>query len=207
MEFNINTFQQFPILAILRGYTLEINQKLIELSISRGLNFIEITMNTDNAEEQIESLSKKFERDICIGAGTVTNLPSLEKALNAGAKFIVTPTTDLAVIHKCRDKKVPIFPGAFSPSEISSAWNAGATMVKLFPASQLGPSYIKAILAPLSNVKLLATGGIDEGSIQDYLKVGCQGFGIGSPLFPNELIQNKDWNKISSNIQKFKELF
>src|SRR5205085_9064420 len=144
---------------------------------------------------------------ICIGAGTILNLKSLEKALDAGASFIVTPAINTEVIIKCVTHKIPIFPGAYSPTEILHAWELGATMVKVFPAETLGPGYIKAIKAPLPQVKLMPTGGVDLKTLAAYKKAGADGFGVGSPLFDRGRVEAGDWNWIETQCRAFVEAY
>ena len=144
---------------------------------------------------------------MCIGAGTVLNLELLEKALDAGASFIVTPIVNTDVIIKCVTHKIPVFPGAYSPTEVLQAWELGATMVKVFPAETLGPEYIKAIKAPLPLVKLMPTGGVDLKTLAAYRKAGADGFGVGSPLFDRARVEAGDWNWIETQCRAFVEAY
>src|SRR5690606_18081736 len=105
-------------------------------------------------------------------------------ALDAGAQFVVTPITDEEVISACVERDIPIFPGAYTPTEIYKAWSLGASMVKVFPASKLGPDYIKEVLAPLQQIHLMPTGGVGLENMEAFYKAGAKGFGIGSQLIP-----------------------
>jgi 2-dehydro-3-deoxyphosphogluconate aldolase/(4S)-4-hydroxy-2-oxoglutarate aldolase len=109
------------------------------------------------------------------------------------------------IIRACVKKEIPIFPGAFTPSEIYEAWSEGASMVKVFPAATLGADYIKDVKAPLGQVKLMPTGGIDLENIESFKKAGAEGFGVGSPLFKKNLIRDKDWNGLKEHFKKFVE--
>jgi 2-dehydro-3-deoxyphosphogluconate aldolase/(4S)-4-hydroxy-2-oxoglutarate aldolase len=144
---------------------------------------------------------------MCIGAGTVLNLELLEKALAAGAAFTVTPVVNVDVIAECVRRKIPVFPGAYSPTEILRAWELGATMVKVFPAETLGPSYIKAIKAPLPQMKLMPTGGVDLKTLAAYKKAGADGFGVGGPLFDRARVEAGDWNWIEAQCRAFVETY
>ncbi len=197
-----NKFNNFPVVGILRGYTLAETIPLVETLIEEEWPSVEVTMNTENAAGQIKQLSESYGKQINIGAGTVTTLSELDDALNAGANFIVTPIVNIDIIKKCVAADIPVFPGAFSPTEIFTAWEAGATMVKLFPANQLGPGYLKNVKAPLSNVKILATGGISSDNISEYKSAGASGFGIGSAVFKREKILSQDWGWIKLQIKK-----
>ena len=128
----------------------------MDAAVSAGLGFLEITLNTENAPKLIEIASRDF--DLCIGAGTVLNLSQAKLAINSGARFLVSPSLNVEVGKFCYEEKLPYFPGAFTPSEIESAWNAGSAMVKVFPASQLGPKYFKDVLGPFPEIKLMAVG-------------------------------------------------
>jgi 2-dehydro-3-deoxyphosphogluconate aldolase / (4S)-4-hydroxy-2-oxoglutarate aldolase len=202
IPFSWNKFDDFPVVGILRGYTLTQTIPLIEVLIEEQWPCIEVTMNTDDAAEQIQKLVQSYGTQINIGAGTVTTMDELDDALNAGANFIVTPIVNLDIIRKCVAADIPVFPGAFSPTEIFTAWEAGATMVKLFPADQLGPAYLKNVKAPLSKVKLLATGGISSDNIGEYINAGASGFGVGSAVFKREKILSQDWAWIKAQINK-----
>ena len=206
-QFDMSSFERFPVIGIMRGFTLEQTLPLMEILISEKWPCLEVTMNTDQAALQIQELSSRYGDSINIGAGTVTTMEELEEALKAGANFIVTPVLNLEIIKKCVDENIPVFPGAFSPTEIFNAWQAGASMVKVFPANQLGPSYIKNITAPLSQIKVLATGGISSDNAGEYLKAGAQGFGIGSAVLQRDRILNQDWSWIREQIQNLKSLF
>jgi 2-dehydro-3-deoxyphosphogluconate aldolase/(4S)-4-hydroxy-2-oxoglutarate aldolase len=159
-----------------------------------GLTCLEVTMNSADAEKNIHALVELYGDVLNIGAGTVCSMHDLEKALNAKAQFIVTPIINEEVIKTCVNEKVPVFPGAYTPSEIYKAWSLGADMIKLFPASDLKPSYIKEVLAPLNHIKLLPTGGITLDNFTNYLMSGAAGVGIGSQLFPKDIIEKEDWD-------------
>jgi len=154
-------------------------------------------LNSPNAEKNIKKLVDRYGHVLNIGAGTVCDITDLEKATAAGANFIVTPIINEDVIKTCVAKKIPIFPGAYTPSEIYKAWSLGATLVKLFPAGDLKPNYIKEVLAPLQQIKLLPTGGINLDNFTSYLIAGAKGVGIGSHLFPKHVIEQQDWLALS----------
>lgn len=162
-----------------------------------GLTTLEVTMNSDEALTTITRLVQDFGGKLNIGAGTVCTLEDLDKALAAGAQFIVTPILQEEVIRACVQQRVPVFPGAYSPTEIYKAWHLGATMVKVFPATKLGASYIKEVLAPMSYLKLLPTGGVALDNFTEFLKAGAAGLGMGSQLFPKQLIEEGAWEELS----------
>jgi 2-dehydro-3-deoxyphosphogluconate aldolase/(4S)-4-hydroxy-2-oxoglutarate aldolase len=128
-------------------------------------------------------------------------------AISAGAVFVVTPIVNEEIIQKCVLKGIPVFPGAYTPTEIHKATTFGASMVKVFPASTLGPRYIKELLGPFPQFKLLPTGGISLENMDDFLKAGAKGVGIGSHLFPIEIIREKRWEDLRKIFAKARDVF
>lgn len=206
-SFSWEAFHQIPVVGILRNVPPQRMQKLFSIYADAGLTTIEVTMNSEGATEAISSLAKEFGNKLNIGAGTVCTLKDLDKALQAGAQFVVTPILRAEVIQACVQSKVPVFAGAFTPSEIYSAWELGASMVKVFPAGLLGPSYIKEVLAPLDHIKLLPTGGISQENFGEFLKAGAAGLGMGSHLLPKSLIEKEQWDQLSSHLSGFVEKY
>jgi len=195
-NFSFDLFNQMPIVGIMRNIPDEHICTIAEVYHRSGLTCLEITMNSSNAEKHISSLVETYRGRLNIGAGTVCSMADLEKALAAGAQFIVTPILNEEVIKTCVDKKIPIFPGAYTPSEIYKAWTMGATMVKLFPAGDLRPANIKEILAPLNFVSLMPTGGITLENFTEYFEQGAKAVGLGGSLFPKDVIAWQDWNTL-----------
>jgi 2-dehydro-3-deoxyphosphogluconate aldolase/(4S)-4-hydroxy-2-oxoglutarate aldolase len=190
---------------ILRGTGEAQLEDILAATLDGGLANIEITMNTPGAARQITRAVEIVNGRMNVGAGTVTDLRLLEEALAAGASFIVTPTISEPVIRRCVELGVPVFPGAFSPTEISRAWDLGAKMVKIFPADTLGPSYIKNLKGPFPNMKLMPTGGVRLETIANFAKAGADGFGIGSPLFKAERLAAQDWAWVAEQTRKLLE--
>ncbi|MEJ7741022.1 MAG: bifunctional 4-hydroxy-2-oxoglutarate aldolase/2-dehydro-3-deoxy-phosphogluconate aldolase [Chitinophagaceae bacterium] len=190
--FSWDAFNKIPIVGIMRNIPQQQMQDVAAMFHASGLNTLEITMNSVAAEETISYLATHFGDRLNIGAGTVCTLKDLDKALAAGATFVVTPILKKKLIKACVAEKIPIFPGAYTPTEIYNAWTWGASMVKVFPATRLGPAYIKEVLAPLPDLKLIPTGGISRENFTAFLSAGATGLGIGSELFPLALINNSD---------------
>ncbi|MFM1945556.1 MAG: hypothetical protein RI897_4538, partial [Verrucomicrobiota bacterium] len=137
-----------------------------------------------------------------VGAGTVLTLGQLEAALEAGANFIVTPVVGEAVIRRCVELGVPVFPGAYTPGEIVRAWGLGATMVKVFPADYLPVEFFRAVKGEWPEIKLMPTGGVSLGSLAGY--AGCaDGFGVGSPLFHAERLARGDWGWVEERTREW----
>jgi len=200
--FSWDRFYRVPIVGIIRGLSSTQVKEILPVYIASGLTTIEITMNTAAAEEIIQYARKSYPQ-LNVGAGTVCTEKDLKKAFDAGAQFIVTPIIDKKVIRSCVKKKAPVFPGAFTPTEIYQAWSLGASMVKVYPAKTLGPGYIKDVKAPLDQIKLMPTGGIGLDDIDTYKKAGADGFGIGTPLFVKQLIDERNWDALKEHFQKF----
>ena len=190
--FSWELFDKMPIVGIIRNLTVADINFVLPIYKQAGFTTIEITFNTPEALSVISSLALEYKGELNVGAGTVCTLDDLTDAVNAGANFIVTPIFKAEVVKKCVSMEVPIFPGAFSPTEIYEAWELGASMVKLYPASVVGPAYVSAVLAPLNKVKLMPTGGIHLSNMLAFMKAGATSLGIGSELFDKKIIQKRD---------------
>jgi 2-dehydro-3-deoxyphosphogluconate aldolase/(4S)-4-hydroxy-2-oxoglutarate aldolase len=202
-SFSYDLFDKMPVIGIMRNIPDRHIEKITSIYHQSGLTCLEITMNSQNAEKSIRAMADSYGDVLNIGAGTVCSMNDLEKAINAKAQFIVTPIINEEVIKTCVSEKIPIFPGAYTPSEIYKAWSLGAGMIKLFPASDLKPGYIKEVLAPLPFVKLMPTGGITLDNFTDYMAQGAKGVGIGSELFPKDVINREDWTALGEIYLRF----
>ncbi len=202
-NFSFDLFNKMPVVGIMRNVPDDHIAAIAEVYWRSGLTCLEITMNSSNAEQHIASLVETYKGRLNIGAGTVCSMGDLEKALAAGAQFMVTPILNEEVIKTCVDKKIPIFPGAYTPSEIYKAWSMGATMVKLFPAGDLKPANIKEILAPLDFVSLMPTGGVTLKNFTQYFEQGAKAVGLGSNLFPKDIIARQDWAALGEIYEAF----
>ncbi len=156
--------------------------------VEGGINTFEITMGVPNALEAIRSLVATFGDKIVVGAGTVLDPETARAAILAGAEYIVAPGLNVEVIELCRRYSKVVLPGALTPTEILAAWEAGADMVKVFPVRAFGPAYIKDILAPLPQVKLVAVGGVNTENAADFIRAGAVAVGMGSELLDKKLI-------------------
>lgn len=201
--FSWTAFEKLPVVGILRNIPRKKVEILAGLYLKAGLTTLEVTMNSEDATASISSLVKSFGAELNIGAGTVCTLDDLEQALGAGAHFIVTPILQEDLIKECVRRKIPVFAGAYTPTEIFKAWQLGASMVKVFPASQLGPAYIKEVLAPLNHLKLLPTGGVTMDNFTDFLSAGAKGLGMGSHLIPKQLLEKEQWTELSLFLSGF----
>lgn len=202
--FNWKLHNNAPIVGIVRGLPLETVVGIAKAYVTAGLSTIEITMNTAGAADIIATIQSNFP-DLNVGAGTVCTIEDYNTAVAAGSQFIVTPIINEEVIKKAVADKIPIFPGAFTPTEVYKAWSLGASAVKIFPATQLGPTYIKDVLAPLNKIKLLPTGGVTKENIKSFFAAGATGVGMGSSLLDKELIKNNDFNGLADHFKSIKE--
>jgi len=201
--FSAARFAAMPLIAILRGQPGRFVEPVVQALFEGGFTALEITMNSPGAAAQIRAAVAHSQGRMNIGAGTVTTLAELDEAEAAGASFIVTPVIVPDVIGECVRRGLPVFPGAFTPTEVHQAHRLGATMVKLFPAHRLGPGYVRDLKAPLSSVRLLATGGITPETLPEYARAGAEGFGVGSPLLAPERLAAGDWEWLRKRAESF----
>ena len=192
-------------MGILRGFDAAEVRQLVRPAYAGGLRTVEVAMNSEAADELIRLLREEFGASMNVGAGTVRTLQQLEQALEAGAEFIVTPVVNPDIIATCNEHEVVVVPGAFTPTEIEAAWAMGADLVKLFPANRFGPSYIREIRAPLDDVKLIPTGGVDAGNLGEFLQAGAVGAGVGSTLFRKDRVGDEAW--VERQARKYVEAF
>ncbi len=203
-SFSWDLFNEAPIIGIVRGLSKETTLNIAKTFLDSQLYTLEVTMNTEGATELINNLRNNFPK-LNIGAGTVCTMVECHRALTAGAQFIVTPIINEEVITYCVSKNIPIFPGAYTPTEIYKAWSLGASAVKVFPATQLGPKYIKDVLAPLNDIKLLPTGGVSKENISSFFEAGAKGVGMGSSLLNKEYIATKNFTDLKTHFQLIKQ--
>ena len=169
-----------------------------------GVSFIEITMSVQGAIDVIKELTQKYKDEIVMGAGTVLDTETGRAALLAGAQFIVGPTLNLDLIQLAHRYSAVVIPGAATPTEILTAWNAGADMVKVFPAGQLGgPEYLKALRGPLPQILLVPTGGVNLQNAGAFIKAGATALGVGGELVDKKAVKEKKFNVITENTRAF----
>jgi len=200
---NVAAFKALPIVGILRGIKVDQIEPLCEEVISAGLKTIEITMNTKDAPLLIKKAVRVSAGRLTIGAGTVLDKRTLKEARDSGATFIVTPVLINEVVRHCVKSRVPVFPGALTPTEIYAAWLAGATMVKVFPAQVFGPSYIKEVKAPLEKIELLACGGVTPENLSEYFASGAGAVSFGASVFKKDWLETNDYKSIGGLVRKY----
>ncbi len=199
---DMNLFRQLPIIGILRGVKADALEELTETVVSSGLKTIEITMNTPGAAELIKQMSRFSKSRVTLGAGTVLTMDALHSALDAGATFIVLPVLVEDVVGYCVKKSIPVFPGALTPKEIYTAWAAGATMVKVFPAKYFGAGYLKEIKGPFNDIELLACGGVSADNIKSFFSCGASAVAFGASIFRREWLEAGEFSRIKESIER-----
>jgi 2-dehydro-3-deoxyphosphogluconate aldolase/(4S)-4-hydroxy-2-oxoglutarate aldolase len=193
--------RELPIIGILRGIKEGHLEPLVAGAMESGLKCIEITMNTGDADKLIRKTIEMAGDNMVVGAGTVCKMNELKKALDAGAAFIVMPMAEEEIISCCVKESVPVFPGALTPTEIFRAWDLGATMVKVFPASVFGPGYFREIKAPFGDIELMATGGVSSDNIREYFACGASAAAFGASIFRKEWIENNNYGAVQKGIE------
>jgi 2-dehydro-3-deoxyphosphogluconate aldolase / (4S)-4-hydroxy-2-oxoglutarate aldolase len=185
------------IIAIVRAQQSAQVVPLFEALIAGGVRAIEITMTTPNALAAIREAREKLGERALVGVGTVLDANTCRAAIAAGAEFVVSPIGRTELVPIAHAAGCPIMLGAYTPTEAQIAHEAGADFVKLFPADNLGPTYIKALRAPLPHLRVVPTGGIDLHNIADFLKAGCAALGVGSSLVSAKVLQEADWPELT----------
>lgn len=205
----IKTIEEAKIISIVRGVKPEILPDVAEALYEGGIRLMEITFDLSDpgsfaaTASSIEKLKTAFDGKMAIGAGTVVSAELVKYAYSAGAEYVISPDANEEVIRLTRELGMVSIPGCMTPSEITAASRYGADFIKLFPAGSLGPGYLKAIKAPLSNLKILAVGGIDESNVGAFLKAGASGFGIGGNLVNRKIAEEKRFSEIVSSARTY----
>ncbi|HEY9848698.1 MAG TPA: bifunctional 4-hydroxy-2-oxoglutarate aldolase/2-dehydro-3-deoxy-phosphogluconate aldolase [Leptolyngbyaceae cyanobacterium] len=198
----LRLLQQQRAIAVIRAENLEIGYQMALAAASGGINSIEITWNSDKPQELIAKLRSELP-NCTIGTGTLLNLNQMQQALAAGAQFLFTPHVDPALIRTALDVGIPIVPGALSPTEIVTAWQMGASCVKVFPIQAVGGvNYIRSLQGPLGHIPLIPTGGVTLENATEFLQAGAFAVGLAGDLFPQKLIAAGNWEAISQRAIK-----
>jgi 2-dehydro-3-deoxyphosphogluconate aldolase/(4S)-4-hydroxy-2-oxoglutarate aldolase len=177
------TLEQVGLIPVLRASSVQAGQALVEAMVAGGITVVEITMTVPNALTLLRELKQRHGNNLLLGSGTVTDAAQAEATIDAGAEFVVSPSLHLDVIAKTKALGRVSIPGALTPTEIITAWRAGADYVKVFPCSAMGgASYLKSLLAPFPELKLIPTGGVTLQTAADFLKAGARALGVGQDL-------------------------
>ncbi len=194
--------EKCKIVSIIRANS---SAELIEVAAAikaGGVDVIEVTMTTPDALQVINDVANRYGDEVIVGVGSVLDTETARAAMLAGAEFVVSPTTNPDVIEICNRYGKVVMPGAFTPTEILTAWESGADYVKVFPSSGVGPGYIKDIKAPLPQIPLVPTGGVNIGNAGEFIAAGAAALGVGSALVNNQTIEAGHFNLLTENAKK-----
>jgi 2-dehydro-3-deoxyphosphogluconate aldolase/(4S)-4-hydroxy-2-oxoglutarate aldolase len=189
---------------VIRVADSDVAVRVAEAIRAGGAPLLEITMTVPGALDVIKRISQSLGDKVLVGAGTVLDSETARLAILAGAEFIIAPTVDFETIRLCRRYGKIVMPGALTPTEILQAWEQGADFVKVFPADALGgPAYIKAIKAPLPQVDVVPTGGVNFNTAADFIHAGAAAVGVGSGLIDKQIVAAEDWDQLSQKTKEF----
>jgi len=181
--------------------------KVIEAVRQGGVKSIEITMTVPGAVAIIRHLSTAVPPDVLIGAGTVVDEETANQVIDAGAAFVVGPVLNLGVISLCRRRDVAVMPGCYTPTEILTAWNAGADIIKVFPATSLGPKYFKDLRGPFPDIRLMPTGGVTIDNVGEWITAGACAVGVGSDLLDKKAIDEERYEVLTERASRMVQNF
>jgi 2-dehydro-3-deoxyphosphogluconate aldolase/(4S)-4-hydroxy-2-oxoglutarate aldolase len=203
----IRQIRETGVIPVVRAASADEAMQAVDAIREGGISILEITMTVPGAIGVIEQVSARYGRDALVGAGTVLDAETARACISSGAQFVVSPSLNLETIACCRDLGVAVIPGALTPTEVVQAWNAGADFVKVFPAGAVGgPSYIKALKAPLPQVELVPTGGVSLKTAADFIKAGAAALGVGSDLVDLKAIREGQASLITERAKQFVEI-
>lgn len=191
------------IVAIVRLDDLSIAKELTSALIDGGIRAIEFTLTNPAAVDTIAAIKERVDPGVAIGAGSVISAEQVGAVAAAGAQFVVSPVYKRDVVAACHEHQLPAMPGAFTPTEILQAWEQGAAVVKVFPANHLGRRYIKDVLVPLPQLRLMPTGGVTAENMREFLDNGAFALGVGSSLINNEAVADRDWKRLRDNARRY----
>lgn len=198
----IQSILEQKIIVILRNVPVNQVKPVCEALYDGGIRFVEVTFNQASLnpiveyETSINILKEVMGERMIFGAGTVLNKDQVDACKRLGGRFIISPNANLDVIRYTKEQEMVSIPGAMTPTEVVAAYEAGADIVKVFPAGDLGPGYLKSLKAPLSHIPMMATGGVSEKNIPDFLKAGADGFGISSSIVNGKLLKEQAYDEI-----------
>lgn len=198
----VEQIENAGIVAVIRLQEPDKLRAVLDAISEGGIRALEITMTVPGAVELIRKIALTLPAGFLIGAGTVVDEETAAQVIDAGAQFVVSPVFRPAVIHVCHDHGVAALPGCFTPTEILNAWDAGADVVKVFPATALGPTFFKDVRGPLPHVKLMPTGGVSLDNAGDWIRAGAVAVGVGTALLDAKAIGAGDYATLRSNAER-----
>jgi 2-dehydro-3-deoxyphosphogluconate aldolase/(4S)-4-hydroxy-2-oxoglutarate aldolase len=198
----VRTIQDLGVVAVIRMRDAAKLRAVVDAIAAGGVRAIEVTMTVPGAIGLIATLAASLPSEILLGAGTVIDAETARAVIDAGARYVVSPVLRPAVIAACHERGVPVAPGCFSPTEILDAHERGADIVKVFPATVLGPTYIKDIRAPMPQLKLMPTGGVTLDNAGDWIRAGAVAVGVGSALLDSKAIDEGRLDVLTGNARR-----
>ncbi len=203
----VETIGRGGVVPVVRLSDLSAAVDLARSLLAGGVTAVELTMTSPGALDALplllENVPEFRSGQAALGMGSVLNADMAQAAIDRGAMFIVAPMLDLASVAACVRQSIPVMPGALTPTEIQTAWVAGASVVKVFPASVVGPAYFKDVLAPLPHLKLMPTGGVDLENAAEFIRNGAVAVGAGSSLVDKRIIAAADWDELTRRAAQF----
>jgi 2-dehydro-3-deoxyphosphogluconate aldolase / (4S)-4-hydroxy-2-oxoglutarate aldolase len=191
------------VVAVIRLHDASKLTAVVDALAAGGVRALEVTMTVPGAIRLIEQIAPTLPSEFVLGAGTVLDPETARQAILAGARFIVGPVYNEAVVRLCHRYDIAAMPGCFSPTEILTAWEAGADIVKVFPATALGPSYFKDVRGPLPQVRLMPTGGVSLANAGDWIRAGAVAIGVGTALVDGKAVAAGDYAAITASAKAF----
>lgn len=201
----VTEIERAGVVAVIRTKNEAAVRAIVDAIIAGGVRILEITMTVPGAATLIKELSDDLGNTCILGAGTVIDKDSAKRVIEAGASFVVSPTYDPQVVSLCHNHKIAVIPGCFSPTEILSAWKAGADIVKVFPAGNVGPQYLRDLKGPLPQIKLMPTGGVTIENSSTWIRAGAVAIGIGTALLDPKAIADGDYFRLTTNARQLRE--
>ena len=192
----LSQLQETGVIAVIRSDDSAGLVQAAEALIKGGIRVLEFTLNTPDALTLISETRQIFRDEILVGAGTVLTGEDARNAVDVGAQFIVMPGLDEAIVRTAKELETAVIPGAFTPTEVLKAWQWGADMVKIFPASLGGPAYLRALLAPLSDLRLVPTGGVSATNAGEYIRSGAAAVAVGGNMVSGEVVRSGDFHRL-----------
>jgi 2-dehydro-3-deoxyphosphogluconate aldolase/(4S)-4-hydroxy-2-oxoglutarate aldolase len=204
-EATVAEIERCGVVAIIRMKDPGKVAEVVDALLAGGVQVLEVTMTVPGAVQLIKDLAPRMPPELILGAGTVLDPETADRVIDAGAAFLVSPVLRLPLIETARRRGVPILPGCFSPTEILTAWDAGADLVKVFPATALGPGFLKDVHGPLPQVKLVPTGGVSIENAGDWIRAGAAAVGVGSALLDAGALASGHFSEITGNARRMIE--
>lgn len=203
----VNRIIESGVVAVIRIKDRNRLLKVIEAIRGGGVKSMEITMTVPGAIDIIRELSKTVPADVLIGAGTVVDEETAEKVIDAGATFVVGPVLNLGIVSLCAKRGIAVMPGCYTPTEVFAGWRAGADIIKVFPATSLGPKYFKDLRGPFPDIRLMPTGGVTIDNVGEWINAGACAVGIGSDLLDKKAIDEERYEILTERAARMMHNF